>query len=558
MGTTGWLAGLRDRVVPSRPGWLLASGALLGLAHPPFHLLFPSFLALAPFVLWIHGLPEGEEGGREARRGGFFLGLIYYTLVLYWLVTALIWYTPLALLAFLVPVLILAGFLALMTWGVHLAERRLGWPIWVGFPAFWTANEWLRAHIPDVAFPWMQLGDTLTGFPWLIGAADLVGSRGLSLWLALANALVAVLAVRAGVGAGAEDGRAGGGTGGGRAGRADRRLLAPALGLLVTLAGPIGYSLFRWTTLEVRPAARVGVIQPNVPEDLKMHRAPAADSALRATETLVGERLGEWRGTVDLVLLPETAFPLAVEDAPSAGITGWRHFGAWAAQLASVVGADVLFGALGLDDLGDGDHEYFNSAFLVSERGERVGRYDKRRLVPVVERVPFVDPRWFTGLTYFGGFGVGERTDPFPLGGGSFGVLICYESIYSGLSRRYRRAGADFLVNITNDAWFGRHEPWWSRTSALWQHPAHLVMRAVETRIGAARSANTGISFLVDPLGRKHRMTELFTATAFAGTVMTTDGETPYVRLGDLAGWGTALAALVAAALLILRDRRRA
>lgn len=556
---SGRAAALRDRLVPRRPGWLLASGVLLGLAHPPFHLLLPSFVALVPFVLWILDLPEGAEGGREARRGGFFLGLVYYGLVLYWLFVALVWYSWQAILGFLAPVLILSAFLALMTFGVHQTRRRLGWPIWIGFPVLWTANEWLRAHIPDVAFPWMQLGDTLTGFPWLIGAADLAGSRGLSFWLALANALVAVLAVRAGVrgargtsrAAGGSESPADAGTGG-----PSRRLLAPALGLLLTLGLPAGYSLGRWSSLEMRPAATVGVIQPNVPEDIKLQRAPAADSALRAAESLIGERLDEWRGTVDLVVLPETAIPLPIEDAPSAGITGWKHFGLWAARLARVVRADLLFGAMGLEDLGEGTHDYFNSAFLLSERGERLGRYDKRRLVPIVERVPFVNPRWFAGLTYFGGFGVGEPAEPFRTDGSSFGVLICYESIYSGLARRYRRQGADFLVNITNDAWFGRHEPWWSRTSALWQHPAHLVMRSVETRMGAARSANTGISFLVDPLGRKREVTELFTTAAFQGRVMTTEGETIYVRFGDLVGWGCAVATLAAAGLLTLARRR--
>ena len=163
------------RWVPKNPGILLVSGVLLGLAHPPFHLLLPSFFALVPFILWLESLPPGPEGRREARRGGFFLGLVYYTLVFYWLLIALIFYTPLAILAFLAPVLILCTFLAWLAGAVRSVRERLGWPVWAAFPVFWTANEWLRGHLGDVAFPWMQLGDTLTGFPWLIGAADLGG-----------------------------------------------------------------------------------------------------------------------------------------------------------------------------------------------------------------------------------------------------------------------------------------------------------------------------------------------------------------------------------------------
>lgn len=567
---------LRERLVPSAAGWLLVSGVVLALAHPPFHLLFPSFVGLVPFLIWLGSLPDGEEGRREARRGGFFLGLVYYTLLLYWLAVALIWYTPLAILAFLAPVLILCAFLSLMTLGVHEARHRLGWPLWLAFPVFWTANEWLRGNLPDVAFPWMQLGDTLTGFPRLIGAADVVGSRGLSFWLALVNALVALCVLgwretgpgdvevgpdgRGGLRGGPEEERSRGGRRWGRAwlGRPGRGVLAPAVALGLVVAGPLGYSLHRWGSLEMRPAARVAVVQPNVPEDIKLHRELAANRAIRTTEALLGEKVWDWEGTLDLVVLPETVLPVFIDPIPSLGRAGRPDLEAWVGQVARRMGAPVLYGGNGVDDPGEGRYEYFNSAFFVLADGSRAGRYDKRHLVPVVERVPFVNPHWFLNLRYFGGFGVGRGLPVFEAEGASFGVLICYESIYPSLTRRYRRLGADYLVNITNDAWFGREQPWWSRSSALWQHPAHLVMRSVEARAGAARSANTGISFLVDPLGRVHHATELFTAVAFAGDVMTTDERTLYVRYGDVVGLASALVALAAILLLVWRTRREA
>ena len=138
--------------------------------------------------------------------------------------------------------------------------------------------------------------------------------------------------------------------------------------------------------------------------------------------------------------------------------------------------------------------------------------------------------------------------------GATFGVLICYESIFAGLSREFRRRGADYLVNITNDAWFGSEEPSWSRrSSALWQHPAHLVLRAIENRIGIARAANTGISEIVDPLGRVHEATELFTSAVFTADVLTTRGLTPFSRFGDVVGWLAALATAVGAVLPAIR-----
>ncbi len=560
MGGSGLSGGWRSRVVPERPGLLLASGVLLALSHPPFHLLVPPFVALVPFALWLEGVRVGPDEGRRARRGGFFFGLVYYPLVYYWLFVALVFYHPLAVLAFLAPVLILSGFLALFTGAMLAARRRLGWPVWLVLPVFWTANEWMRGNLPQVAFPWMQLGDSLTGYPWLIGAADLVGSRGLSFWLALVNGLVAAVILA----------RRGRDAGEGSEGRgAVRSVPLPLLtGLAAAIALPVGYSVVRWSTLELRPAARVGVVQPNVPEHLKLDdHALAADSAMRATQTLVGP----WRNRgepLDLVALPESALPLYLDSIPSLPYPGRPDLEGWAGRLARDLDAAVLYGGLGARDLGSGSYEYFNSAFFAGPDGRRVGRYDKRFLVPIVERVPFFDPRRFKGLTYFGGFGVGPLVAPFELdvgagsggagfGGASFGVLICYESIFTQLSRHYRRAGADFVVNITNDAWFGR-DAWWSRTSALWQHPAHMVMRSVETRMGAARSANTGISGLVDPLGRVSEATSLFEPAAFTGDVMTSDVTTLYVRYGDTVGWAAMLMAVLGLAAAIREGRRLA
>jgi apolipoprotein N-acyltransferase len=126
--------------------------------------------------------------------------------------------------------------------------------------------------------------------------------------------------------------------------------------------------------------------------------------------------------------------------------------------------------------------------------------------------------------------------------------VICYESAFEDLPRRYRREGADFLVNITNDAWFGR-------TAGPYQHAAHLVMRAIETRMGVARAANTGVSEFVDPLGYTHLRTPLDVERVEADTVYTTSIHPLYVRLGD---W-VAIFALVGSGSLLLAGfiRRR-
>jgi apolipoprotein N-acyltransferase len=128
--------------------------------------------------------------------------------------------------------------------------------------------------------------------------------------------------------------------------------------------------------------------------------------------------------------------------------------------------------------------------------------------------------------------------------GTDYGVLICYESSYPEGSRQFRLAGADVLLNITNDAWYGR-EPLYARTTALWQHPAHMVMRAIENRVGVARSANTGISMFIDPVGRVYNATNLFEPDIRSDVVLTTDVLTLFTRFGDLTGKGAAAAALI-------------
>ena len=123
-----------------------------------------------------------------------------------------------------------------------------------------------------------------------------------------------------------------------------------------------------------------------------------------------------------------------------------------------------------------------------------------------------------------------------------FGVLICYESIFPKHSRLLRKEGADILVNITNDSWL---QSGWNgvpyRTLAFWQHPAHLIMRAIENRVGIVRSANTGFSFFVDPLGQTYGRVESSQAMADSRLVYTTPELTLYARLGDFVGLGSFL-----------------
>jgi apolipoprotein N-acyltransferase len=486
------------------------AGVLLALAYPPARLLVPAFVGLVPLLVFVAERPAGPVGRWSAARAGALTGLIYFGLQLYWLVVALIPETALAVPAYVLFVVVLAGFTAIFGWALHYTLERLGLPLALLAALLWTSLEWTQGRLGDLAFPWLGLGHALAPFPRLAGAADLVGARGLTLWIAGVNGLLAMALVRH---------RS-------RSPAPTRRLVAAALLLAAT---PAAYGIWRAATLELRPAARVAVVQPNIPQEIRRDRTLALDTSMIVLTRLT--RLT--RGVADdvhLVAWPEVALTAELAGDPAL-LDAVR-------DLSHAAGAPILAGAYGGRPIEGTDRSsLFNSAFLVTADGLADERYDKRRMVAFVERVPFVG----------GGLEKGRGGPLFRTGdGATFGVLICYESAFADLARRYRRDGAEFLVNITNDGWFGR-EPWYARTTALWQHPAHMTMRAIESRMGVARAANTGISMFVDPVGRVQQATPLFVDDVRVDMVMTTDATTLFVRWGD---WLATLAAIAAVALL--------
>jgi apolipoprotein N-acyltransferase len=519
MGLRGRTAALRSAWWP-RPGERLipaVSAILLASSYPPLHPLLLPFVGLAPFALWVRGLPSDGAGRAAARRGGVVFGTIYFGIVFYWILVALIWFTKLAILAFVASIAILVVMTTVFAWLLHHGLHKLRVPMWVVLPVAWTAMEWSRAHLPStIAFPWLGLGSSLTGFPELVGIAELIGSRGVTFWIALVNALVAGLVFQLQLRA---------------------AWTRHAAVLAVVVLAPMGWGVWRARTLETRPVARVAVVQPNIPEHIKLDPEAGRDSTIAALDRLMP--LVE-PGSVDLVVMPEvtlTLFPRASGLQPEL-----ERVQAYSRE----VGAPIVFGALGYTPLDDGSFVPFNSAFVMSPQGLEDFQYDKRYLVPIVERVPFLPSNLLGGLQYFGAYGVGEGWPLVRVDEIRFGVLICYESTYPAASRALRREGADVLLNITNDAWYGR-EPLYARTTALWQHPAHMVMRAIENRTGVARSANTGISLYVDPIGRVYDPSRLFEEDVRIQDVETTDVLTFYTRHGDLVGTGAALFALLLA-----------
>jgi apolipoprotein N-acyltransferase len=439
------------------------------------------------------------------------------------MIIALWRFTKLSALAYLATVALLALFTAVLFWFlVRLRLRLPAVPLWITLPVAWTALEWGVGHLGDIRFPWLGLGTSLADAPVLAQWADIAGARGLTLWLAWCAAFLSDrLTVGRPAGASWQP-----------------YLLGRVLPVVATVAAAWGYGAWRMRTLPLREVGVIGMIQPNVGYDEKWEKL-RADAIMADLFVLSDQLLAVSRP--QLIIWPEAAIPGYLQYEPE-----WERA---TRGLARSSHTPILAGGLYQDTA---TKAYFNAALFVDSTGTwRTNPvYAKHYLVPIVERVPFLPPRWFRRLQFFGGFGRGEGFPVFQTAVGRFGVAICYESAFEELARRYRRDGADFLVNITNDAWYGL-------TSAPYQHESHLVLRAIETRMGVARAANSGISEFLDPLGRAYASTKLEERTVVADRLRTSDVVPLYVRLGDWVGMGVVAATLgMIGALIWLRERR--
>lgn len=447
------------RFMASRPGvaaFLL--GAATALALPPLHLL-PLLLATIPAFLW---LLWRARGARQALWWGALFGFGHHLAGLYWVTHALFteierwfWLVPLAAPALALP---LAMFTALPAWAAWRAGP--GWPGVLAFAGAWTLAEMLRGVL-FTGFPWNLLGTAWAFHALPIQPAQLIGTHGLSL-ITLLLAGLPVLGWR----------------------RA-----APLLATgIAAWAGFGAWALQRPVPSEV--AARIVLVQGNVPQDVKWEEAQrvpifrrylqlSAEAAARATESHPGQPV--------LVIWPETASPfLLTQDAAA------RE----AIAAALPPGALLLAGSVRAAWDGDGRlSRLWNSMVTLDSEGVLGPVYDKAHLVPFGEYMPLgglLPIRVVTGGLDFSA-GPGRVTLSLP-GVPAVSPLICYEVIFSGRVVGTERPG--WLLNLTNDAWFGH-------SAGPYQHLAAARLRAVEEGLPLVRAAQTGISAVFDASGRE-------------------------------------------------------
>ena len=516
---------------PGRGDLFLAalSGLLTTGAFPDVGAAPMAWICLIPLLAAINGRSPGHSF-----RLGVVAGWVHYLTLLYWVVYTMQVYGHLPL-ALCLPVLVLLAFYLSLYTGLFAAMLarlgRAGWRMALLAPLSWVAMEYLRATL-FTGFPWELLGYAQFQNPALIQIADITGVYGISFWTVAANAGLFLLGCAA-------LGRPWFGN------TVTRRLAIGTAGSVLALTGAVlGYGAWRIHTLGLQiPKAesiRATVVQANIDQGVKW--LPAFQRT--TVERYLALSAAALRRKPDLLVWPETATPFFFTR---------PHVLATKIRKAAATGdAAFIIGSPSVEGRPTGP-AYFNSAYLVDERGSVTGRYDKVHLVPFGEYVPMQRFLPFLGkmVQAVGDFTAGRRGHTLDWKGHPLGIQICYEMIFPPLSRAMVRNGAALLVNITNDAWFGR-------TAAPAQHFSMAVLRAVENRRSVIRSANTGISGFIDPAGRIVARTRLLEPTTLTREVPIFLEQSLYTRIGDLfARACLVLAAAAALADVFARRRRR-
>ena len=505
----------------------LVAGALSSLAMAPFN-AWPVLFLTFPVMVWlIDGAGAGRwRGVPAAAMAGWWFGLGYFVPGLYWIGYAFL--VDASTFAWLIPfaVLGLPAYLALFT-AFGFAIARLIWTRdasrVLAIAASLTLSEWLRGQVLT-GFPWNAFGYALSKPLALAQTASLIGLWGMTFLSVAIFASPAVLI----------DGSS----------RGRKPWIAPAIAVVTLLA----MGIFGAVRLGLHPTTMVAgvklrIMQPNLAQDERFNYSAKAE-VMQKYLTLSDRASGpQSTGVRDASILiwPESAFPFFL-----------THEADAMAQIASLLGKSttLITGAVRAPDLPPGVRvtRAYNSIYVIDHEGSVLSVYDKLHLVPFGEFLPFQD--WMEKLGFVqltkvqGGFipGTRRRTMEIPNAPRVL-PLICYEAIFPGVvAARDDRPG--WIVNLTNDGWFGI-------STGPYQHLQQARMRAIEEGLPLVRAANTGISAVIDPLGRIVARLDLGVEGVLDSGLPSAIPPTIYARHGDLA------AALLVIAALISVVRRR-
>jgi apolipoprotein N-acyltransferase len=500
-----------------------ASGVMLAAAFPPSPLYSIAYVSLIPFLL----LLETLRGTWKIIRLSYLTFLIFHVSTLYWIGGFAdgkdVWLMIAGAAVVLVHPLFYLPIVLLYVW----VRRRLGLLLGlIFFVLVWISYEYSHS-LSEFSFPWIALGNSQAYDLPRIQIAEFTSVYGLSFLVLTFNVIGFVLITKLA-------------TRGWHFGSPSA--IVSICILVVIYFGPWIYGETRMLRLAEERGVdtlRVGVVQPNVdPFGKWQNRTEQLPVLLGYTRKLA-------QANVDLVVWPETAVPFFIlqpqfestlkslestlDSIHLSVLTGLPTLRYYDSATAPVTAQKSLYAGV--------FYEEFNSTTTLAPSQSARPVYRKIVLVPFAERIPYaetfrflIEPlKWNVGI---GMWGIGEDTVVFSIAlpnghAVQFSSMICYESVYPNFVRQFVKRGAQFLAIITNDSW-------WGNTSGAYQHASYASFRAVENRRWIVRSANGGISGLIDPVGRMHNETKLYSATSFSGTIATYDKMTFYAQHGDI------------------------
>jgi apolipoprotein N-acyltransferase len=456
----------------------------MAAAWPPLPLGFLAYIALIRPLDIISGKPFGK-----AFQSGYLFSFVYHLCALYWIG----WVHVPGMVAAVAIISLYHAFMFGLYSSVYRRRRILALVL---FPLLWVGVEYFRSLF-EIAFPWANLSYTQGSYTPLLQICEFVGDGGITLLIVVVNILLwqawkstvrsrkAVLAMIAGL-----------------------IVIIPTIygAIVLSHAGPVGQG-----------SIRIGLLQGNVPLETKW------DPQMEEFNLNLYDSLALAAGPTDLLIWPETAAPAYLRD-------DYKLLSMVEAT-AKRVGAPMLVGTLDYDRPKAGEIDYFNAAIQFTPDGGHSLPYHKNKLVPFAETVPYGKHiPWLANLSIgWSDFAPGKELRLYETKAGKYGTLICYESIFPEVCNRYVDMGADFLVNITIDTWYGN-------SSGPYQHAGMPIFRAIENRISIARAANSGISYFVDSYGRIYDKSGLYEKKVIVGNIAPRVGRTLFNRLGPVLG----------------------
>lgn len=477
------------------------SGILLTASFPPLEFSFLAWFALVPLLISIH-----DESFSGAFKLGFIAGMVHYLSLIYWIVVVLGRYGNLNLVLSSFLCFLLCLYMALFIAFFALLNVSLRNSAFFALltGSFWVGLEYFRTEYL-IEFPWCLLGYTQYKNLYLMQSADILGVFGLSFLIVILNGLIARFFFHS---------------------RDNNRLKTGSLKWEIPLIcliafGILAYGHFRLSDGQKgnksRQTLRALIVQGNIDQSLKWD--PAYQTKTLETYHRLSRKCDDFKP--ELIVWPETAMPFF-----------FQENGKLSQDLLSIAKefeAAFIFGSPAYKRKADAVY-YYNRAYLLPPEGTPPQYYDKVHLVPFGEYVPFKTFLSFVSrlVSAAGDFAEGDEIVTINHNNLSIGVLICFEAIFPEIARVHTNEGAKILVNITNDAWFGK-------TSAPYQHLAMAVFRAVENRRPLIRSANTGFSAFIGPQGKIISRGELFREETLKSSLDISNSDlTFYTRYGDV------------------------